>query len=78
MLLDRPRHGRRGFAGADDDQPPAIVRRHMGRYAGFGIGRRNGGVKQLAKDVLRIHFGNQPRPASVVVSGLYSQPTQPA
>jgi hypothetical protein len=36
MLLDRPRHRRRGLAGADDDQPPAIIRRQVRRHAGAG------------------------------------------
>jgi hypothetical protein len=30
MLLDRPRHCRRGLAGTDHDQPPAVVRRQIG------------------------------------------------
>ncbi len=82
MILDRPRHRRRGLAGADHDQPPAIVRRQMRRHAQGRIGSRDGGVEQAAQHRARIHpripFGNQPRPASVAASGLYSQPTQPS
>ncbi len=82
VILDRPRHGRRGLAGADDDQPAAVIRRQMRRHAQGRIGGRDGGVEQAAQHLARIHplvhFGSQPRPASVVVSGLYSQPTQPS
>ena len=65
-------------AGADHDQPPAVIWRQMRRHAGGRIGRCNGRIEQPAKHVTRRHFGSQPRPASVVVSGRYSQPIQPA
>jgi hypothetical protein len=76
--LNRLRHGSRGLAGADDDQSAAIVGRQIRWHAQRRVGRGNGGVEQAAEAIARGHLAIQPRPASVVVNGLYSQPTQPA
>ena len=55
MVLQRPRHGGRGLAGADDDGAALRRRGQMRRHAKRGLRGGDRGVEHAAQQQSRVH-----------------------